>query len=136
MRQRAAGNGGVAKDTVVRSMRTDEFGAVREVAVNAFGGDPSLGLLLDELRSSWAWEDEFSFVAEVDGDIVGQVLYTHAFVDAPTRIDDGIHASVDPHSGCRVHGVPAAELPAVDDGSAGLPRRLLASRRGRSSPQP
>jgi putative acetyltransferase len=69
-------------------MRTDEFDAVREVAVSAFGGDPSLGLLLDELRSSWAWEDELSFVAEIDADVVGQVLYTHAFIDAPTRLLD------------------------------------------------
>ena len=67
-------------------MRTDEFHDVRDVAVSAFGNDPSLGLLLDELRSSWAWEDELSFVAEADAEIVGQVLYTHVFVDAPTRL--------------------------------------------------
>jgi putative acetyltransferase len=78
----------MTQDTVVRSMRTNEFHDVRQVAVSAFGDDESLGVLLDELRSSWAWEDELCFVAEVDGEIVGQVLYTHGFVDAPNRLLD------------------------------------------------
>ncbi|HEY4610572.1 MAG TPA: hypothetical protein VIH06_15255, partial [Ilumatobacteraceae bacterium] len=69
-------------------MRTDEFEHVRGLAVAAFGGDASIGVLLDELRSSWAWDDELSFVAEVDGSLVGQVLYTHAFLDAPSRLVD------------------------------------------------
>ncbi|HEY4610281.1 MAG TPA: N-acetyltransferase [Ilumatobacteraceae bacterium] len=69
-------------------MRRDEFEQVRELSIAAFGGDASIGLLLDELRSSWAWDDDLSFVAEVDGSIVGQVLYTRAFVDAPTRLLD------------------------------------------------
>jgi len=67
-------------------MHVDEFEEVRELAVSAFGGDASVGLLLDELHSSWAWAEDLSFVAEVDGTVVGQVLYTHAFVDDPNGL--------------------------------------------------
>jgi putative acetyltransferase len=69
-------------------MRNDEFGAMREVCVAAFGGDERIGPLLDTLRASWAWEDALSFVAERDGSIVGQVLYTHGFLDAPKSLVD------------------------------------------------
>ncbi|MCW2602615.1 MAG: hypothetical protein JWN61_750, partial [Pseudonocardiales bacterium] len=69
----------------VRVMRTEEFDAMRALAVGAFGDD-GIGDLLDALRESWAWSDELSFVAEHDGDLVGQVLYTGAFVDAPLRV--------------------------------------------------
>lgn len=70
----------------VRMMRSEEFDAVRALARGAFGGDDGISDLLDALRASWAWSDELSFVAEQDGDMVGQVLYTRAFVDAPLRI--------------------------------------------------
>ena len=70
----------------VRVMRADEFDAVRALAVGAFGGDEGIGDLLDALRGSWAWDDSLSVVAEQDGDLVGQVLYTSALVDAPLRI--------------------------------------------------
>ena len=69
-------------------MRADEFVAMREVCVAAFGGDGRIGPLLDTLRASWAWEDALSFVAERDGSIVGQVLYTHGFLDAPASLVD------------------------------------------------
>jgi putative acetyltransferase len=78
---------GAQQPVVVRRMRVEEFSRVREVCVDAFG-DPALGELLDALRSSWAWEDDLSFVAELDGQIVGQVLYVHAFLDAPERLAD------------------------------------------------
>jgi putative acetyltransferase len=69
-------------------MRNDEFDAMREVCVAAFGGDERIGPLLDTLRTSWAWEDALSFIAERDGSIVGQVLFTHAFLDAPASLVD------------------------------------------------
>ncbi len=74
-------------DVEIRVMRTDEFAEMRAVCIRAFGDD-SLGVLLDALRASWAWSDELSFVAELDGVIVGQVLYTSAIVDAPERLED------------------------------------------------
>ena len=61
---------------------------MRAVAVDAFGGDEHVSAMLDALRSSWAWVDELAFVAELDGEIVGQVLYKRAILDAPGRLVD------------------------------------------------
>jgi putative acetyltransferase len=69
-------------------MRASEFQTMRAVSVAAFEGDASIGRLLDALHSSWAWADELSFVAECHGEIVGQVLYTRALLDAPDRLID------------------------------------------------
>jgi len=67
-------------------MRPDEFEAMKEVSVAAFGDDPQIGLLLDLLRESWSWIDQLSFVAERDGELVGHVLYTKALLDARERL--------------------------------------------------
>jgi putative acetyltransferase len=75
-------------DIRVRVMRPDEFDAMRAVSVAAFGDDESIGELLDALRESWAWHDELCFVAVRGDDVVGQVLYTSAIVDAPDRLLD------------------------------------------------
>jgi putative acetyltransferase len=72
----------------IRTMDPDGFSAVRALAIAAFDGDPSIGVLLDALHDSWAWEDDLSFVAVLDGEIVGHVLYTHAFLDAPAGLVD------------------------------------------------
>ena len=61
---------------------------MRELSVAAFGDDDKIRQLIDALRASWAWEDELSFIAEADGEIVGQVLYTHAILDAPRALVD------------------------------------------------
>lgn len=61
---------------------------MRAVSIEAFGDDQHIGVLLDALRDSWAWQDELSFVAELDGSIVGQALYTSALLDAPTKLVD------------------------------------------------
>jgi putative acetyltransferase len=70
----------------VRVMRDDEFGAVRALSIAAFGDNQEIGTLLDQLRSSWAWDPSLSFVADLDGSVVGHVLYTHAILDSPTRL--------------------------------------------------
>ncbi len=75
-------------DIVVRPMLPAEFDTVRALSIDAFDGDPQIGPLLDLLRASWCWEDELSFVAERAGEIVGHVLYSHAFLDAPGRLVD------------------------------------------------
>lgn len=67
-------------------MAPDEFATMRAVSINAFGDDESIGTLLDALRASWAWADELSFVAVLDGEIVAQVLFTSALVDAPREL--------------------------------------------------
>ena len=72
----------------VRVMRPDEFEAMCELSAAAFGEDQQIRDLLNLLHESWAWDDDLSFVAELDGEIVGQVLFTHAFLDAPPQILD------------------------------------------------
>ena len=72
----------------VRVMRRDEMTAMRAVSIAAFDDDQSIGTLIDALASSWAWDDQSSFVAEVGGRLVGQVLFTHAILDAPARLVD------------------------------------------------
>lgn len=69
-------------------MRSDEFRAMRQLSVDAFGSDEKLGVLLDALKACWAWDGSLSFVAEQDGELVGQVLYTRALLDAPRRLVD------------------------------------------------
>jgi putative acetyltransferase len=69
-------------------MEPDEFAAMRALSMRAFGDDEQIGRLLDALRDSWAWDDELSFVAERGGELVGHVLYSHAFLDAPPRLQN------------------------------------------------
>lgn len=67
-------------------MKVDEFKIMRNLSVAAFDNDPAIGTLIDTLRSSWAWEDALSFVAVRSDQIIGHVLYSHAFVDAPRSL--------------------------------------------------
>ena len=75
-------------ELVVRTMRPGEFDAMRMLSIAAFSNDLVIGELLGALRDSWAWDDDLSFVAEHDGELVGHVLYTHAILDAPARLVD------------------------------------------------
>lgn len=84
----SSGAGTQDADLVIRLMRPEEFDTMRDLSVAAFDGDPQIRVLLDNLNESWAWVDELSFVAELDGELVGQVLYTHALLDAPNRLVD------------------------------------------------
>ena len=76
------------QDLVCRVMRPDEWPAARATCVDAFGDDESIGVLLDLLRASWAWEDELAFVACRGDEVVAFVTFSHAFVDAPDRVVD------------------------------------------------
>jgi putative acetyltransferase len=81
--------GSSVNDTMlVRTMEPSEFDATRALSISGFGGDLVIGRLLDDLHDSWAWDDDLSFVAERNGELVGYVLYTHAFLDAPSRVVD------------------------------------------------
>ena len=73
---------------VTRAMRPDEFSAMRTLAMSAFDDDPSIGVLLDLVHGSWSWIDELVFVAELDGALVGQVLYGRALLDTPRDVLD------------------------------------------------
>lgn len=72
-------------DPLVRLMQRDEFDVMRALSVAAFGGDQQIGALLDALFESWAWDDDLSFVAVLDEELVGHVLYTRAILDAAPR---------------------------------------------------
>lgn len=69
-------------------MLDDEFDVVRRLEVAAFGGQESIGVLLEALRASWAWEPELSIVAERGSEICAHVLFTRAILDAPDRLVD------------------------------------------------
>ena len=69
---------------VIRPEGPGDLDAVRSVVAAAFGDD-AIAVLLDDLRTSVAWLD-LSFVAELDGEIVGHVAYSRAWVDDPAEL--------------------------------------------------
>lgn len=68
----------------IRPEEAADEAAVRSLVADAFG-DEAIATLLDDLRSSVAWLG-LSFVAELDGEIVGHVAYTRAWVDDPSEL--------------------------------------------------
>ena len=72
-----------------RRARSGEEDAVRRVVLAAFGpGEQVVADLVEALRSSPAGVDDLSFVAELDGELVGYVLFTRSLLDAPRRLVD------------------------------------------------
>jgi putative acetyltransferase len=69
---------------IVRPEASADVPATREVVAAAFGDEP-VAPLLDALRQSSAWRG-LSFVAELEGRIVGHVSYSRGWLDAPPRI--------------------------------------------------
>ena len=69
---------------VIRPEAPDDVDSVRALVADAFGDDV-VAVLLDDLRRSFGWLD-LSFVAELDGEIVGHVAYTRAWVDDITEV--------------------------------------------------
>lgn len=72
----------------LRPERHGEEAAIRAVVERAFVGEPVVGELVDALRASPDGVPGLSFVAEVDGEIVGHVLFTRSLLDAPSRLVD------------------------------------------------
>ena len=62
-----------------------EADAVRELVLDAFD-EPVVAELVDALRVSSDWIDGLSFVAELDGRLLGHILFTRALLDAPRRL--------------------------------------------------
>ena len=72
-----------------RRARPGEEDAVRRVVLAAFGpGEQVVADLVEALRTSPAGVDDLSFVAELDGELVGYVLFTRSLLDAPRRLVD------------------------------------------------
>ena len=61
--------------------------AIRALVADAFG-EPRVAELVDGLRASPDWIDGLSFVAELDGRLVGHVLFSRSLLDAPRRLVD------------------------------------------------
>ena len=72
---------------VFRRERSHEVAVVDTMVIETFGRENLRGLLRD-LRASDAWIDGLSFVAELDGEVVGHVLFTRSRLDAPRRLVD------------------------------------------------
>lgn len=70
-----------------RAERQGEEAAVHAVVADAFG-EQRVAELVDRLRASPDWLDGLSFVAEHDGRVIAQILFTRALLDAPTRLVD------------------------------------------------
>ncbi|MFE7408205.1 GNAT family N-acetyltransferase [Isoptericola sp. NPDC057559] len=108
----------------MRPERPRDVPAVEEVVRAAFGAEGSLVVrLVRALRESPAWRD-LSFVAEREGRVVGHVLLTGAWLDAPPRLVDVLVLS------------PLAVSPGVQGAGVGsaLVRHALASTADRPEP--
>jgi len=79
----------VAEGFVVRGERPEDRDAVAGVICSAFAGEPEVADLVAALRRSTAWRPELSLVAAGPRDeVVGHVLATRAWLDAPDRLVD------------------------------------------------
>ena len=74
-----------ATEVIIREEREGEASAVRALVERSFGA-PVVGELVDALRSSWAWTEGLSLVGERKGELVGHVLFTRSWLDAPPRL--------------------------------------------------
>ena len=72
----------------VRPERPGEERRIRAVVEEAFAGAAVVGELVDALRRSPDWLPGLSFVAELDGGVVGHILFTRSLLDAPPRLVD------------------------------------------------
>jgi putative acetyltransferase len=75
----------VARPTAYRPERPGEEGEVRGVVRAAFGEAEGVERIVDDLRRSDAWTG-LSYVAEIEGRIVGHVSFTRSLLDAPNRL--------------------------------------------------
>lgn len=71
----------------LRPEQRGEEAIIRSVVADAFGSDVE-PRLVDALRASPDWIHGLSFVAEVEREIVGHVLFTRGLLDAPERLVD------------------------------------------------
>jgi putative acetyltransferase len=72
---------------IIRAESPDDLEAVRAVNLAAFG-EPTEAGLVDVLRE--ACPEALSLVAEIDGQVVGHILFTPATVDGPTGVVRGM----------------------------------------------
>jgi putative acetyltransferase len=75
----------VSEGPAVREERLDDAEAVRRVVQAAFVGE-AVPELLDDLRRSVAWLDLSLVACDAEGEVVGHVCFTRAWLDAPARL--------------------------------------------------
>jgi putative acetyltransferase len=80
--------GSQSGELVLRSEQPGEAQRIRAVVEEAFAEQPGVGALVDALRESPDWVPALSFVAELDGEVVGHILLTRSLLDAPRRLVD------------------------------------------------
>lgn len=79
---------GEAVTVRIRAEQPDDRPRIRALVAAAFDAQPVVADLVDALRASSAWRPELSLVA-VDGDeVVGHVLATRGWLDAPRALVD------------------------------------------------
>ncbi|HEX2362048.1 MAG TPA: N-acetyltransferase [Jiangellaceae bacterium] len=62
--------------------------AVHDLHRAAFGEDDKVADLVDNLRATVTADDGLSLVATEAGDVVGHVMFTHSWLDAPRQLVD------------------------------------------------
>ncbi len=72
----------------IRLETVEDVDAVHRVHAEAFAAEPVVVELLAPLRARSAPLPAVGFVAEDEGDVVGHVLLSHAWLDAPRRLVD------------------------------------------------
>jgi putative acetyltransferase len=72
---------------MIRRQHPDERPSVRDVVTRAFR-DPTVADLVESLQGARAGRDGLSYVAVLDGQVVGHVLVSWSFLDAPQRLVD------------------------------------------------
>ena len=71
----------------IRTQTPADRASVRHVVEAAFGEKgATVAVLVESLQASDAFADGLSFVAERDGEVVGHVMLTRGWVDAPRRL--------------------------------------------------
>ena len=70
-----------------RPERPVDVAQIHHVVADAHG-DPVVATLVDRLRESPDWIAGLSFVAELDGRVVGHIAFTRSLLDAPARLVD------------------------------------------------
>lgn len=111
----------VPTDARIRPEQPDDAAAVRAVHLAAFADEPVVADLVAPLRARSAPLPPVGLVAEVDGDVVGHVLLSHAWLDARDRLVD-IHllSPLGVHPGAQGRGIGSALVRAGLAASQGL----------------
>lgn len=94
---------------IIRDELPADHDAVRDVLRAAFADEPVVADLVDALHKSTAWRPGLSLVAEIDDEVVGYVLATRGWVDAPRELVEVLVLSpLGVHPDAQGHGVGGA----------------------------